>query len=112
MWLFMCRSERANLGISLVGSESGEILAHASLLDYPSVTSVDPARWEHWTQENFTEDIRASVSLPVSLLLSLSCMHAICSLLPRHFQPINTLFLHLFVAKEGFQQAAIAETLR
>jgi hypothetical protein len=79
--------ERANLGISLVGPENGEILAHASLLDYPSVgSSVDPAHWEQWTRENFTEDIRAS--------------------------PMNTLFLHLFVAKEGFQQAAITESLR
>jgi hypothetical protein len=81
--------ERATLGITLVGSEEegGEILAHGSLLDYPVPTSgVEPSSWEEWASDNFTGDIRAS--------------------------PMNSLFLHLFVAKGGFQQAAIAEILR
>ena len=33
-----------------------------------------------------------------------------CTVYP--MQPMNTLFLHLFVAKDGFQQAAITEILR
>lgn len=105
---FVCNRERANLGISLLNSESGEILAHASLLDYPSVASVDPAHWEQWTRENFTDEIRASVSLH-NHHLSLSHTYIHTQL---YFQPMNSLFLHLFVAKDSFHQAAITETLR
>ena len=98
-------SERATLGITLVDSEAGEkILAHASLLDYPVPGSgAEPASWEVWARENFTEDIRASVTFLFHFFI-----HTLFLLL----QPVNALFLHLFVAKEGFHQAAISEILR
>ena len=101
---YIYTSERATLGITLVESEGGgEILAHASLLDYPAPWSgVEPDSWEQWTAENFTADFRSSVTN-----LSLSRVFPSLSL-----QPMNTLFLHLFVAREGFQQAAITEILR
>ena len=56
-------SERATLGISLVSSDNGEILAHCSMLDYPTPSSnVDQAaNWKQWTARNFTDNIKASV---------------------------------------------------
>lgn len=103
-----CR-ERANLAISLVGADTGEVLAHVSLLDYPAVTSVDPARWEEWMRETFSQDIRPSVC---PLALHQPCLQRLTSISPLSLQPVNCLFLHLFVAKEGYQKAAISETLR
>ena len=47
-----CR-EHANLSITLVGVESGDVLGHMALYDYPSVKSVDQAEWEPWLQENY-----------------------------------------------------------
>ena len=48
----MCCSERALLAITL-SNELDEILAHAAFLDYPNVTSVDPAEWVEWLKTFF-----------------------------------------------------------
>jgi hypothetical protein len=50
--LFYC-SEHANLSITLVGVESGEVLGHMALFDYPNVKSVNQSDWEHWIHTNF-----------------------------------------------------------
>ncbi|XP_030200973.1 cilia- and flagella-associated protein 61 isoform X2 [Gadus morhua] len=76
--------ERANLAVTLAG-EGGEVVGHASFLDHPIGGLVDPAHWEPYMQ--------------------------------RHFQagtltPLNTLFLHLFVAQPGFAPDSVREILR
>lgn len=62
-----CR-EHANLSITLVGLESGEVLGHMALFDYPK--SVDPADWEHWIHTNF-QCRKASVMHVCAPLLTL-----------------------------------------
>ena len=56
----MCR-EYANLSITLVGVESGEILGHMALMDYPSVTSVDQDAWEEWIHTHFKVPAKSTV---------------------------------------------------
>ena len=92
-----------------MGADTGEVLAHVSLLDYPAVTSVDPARWEEWMGESFSQDIRPSVC---PLAVPATPGDSPPPLPPPFLQPVNCLFLHLFVAKEGYQKAAITESLR
>lgn len=82
------------------------MLGLLSLLDYPSTRgcAVDQTSWDQWLHANF-DCPKASVSHTPLL-----------SSLPQQFmlfpQPVNCLFLHLFVAKEGYHQSAVAELLR
>ncbi|XP_053736719.1 cilia- and flagella-associated protein 61 [Synchiropus splendidus] len=76
--------EKANLAVTL-SSEQDVILAHASFLDYPVGDLVDQARWESFLHQHFC-----------------------CP----DFNPLNTLFLHLFVAKPGYSSGGLREILR
>ncbi|XP_054840363.1 cilia- and flagella-associated protein 61 [Eublepharis macularius] len=64
--------ETANLAVTLISQENVAV-AHAVFLDYPNWNSVDPAYWEVFLQENYNEG---------------------------RCTPLNTLFLHLFVAAD------------
>ena len=50
--MYLCR-EHANLSITLVGVDSGEVLGHMALFDYPNVRNMDQADWESWLHENY-----------------------------------------------------------
>ncbi|XP_028253769.1 cilia- and flagella-associated protein 61 [Parambassis ranga] len=69
--------EKANLAVTL-DTEKDDILAHASFFDHPAGDLVDPARWEPFLQKHFSVE---------------GCT------------PVNTLFLHLFVAQTDFAAA-------
>ncbi|XP_041831317.1 cilia- and flagella-associated protein 61 isoform X2 [Melanotaenia boesemani] len=75
--------ERANLAVN-VADEKGNILAHASFSDHPVGTLVDQADWEPFLHTHFCSDP--------------------CT-------PLNTLFLHLFVAQTSFASACAKETM-
>ena len=44
--------------------DSGEVLGHMALFDYPNVRSVDPADWEEWLHDNY-QCKKASVSTKI-----------------------------------------------
>nr|XP_046228541.1 cilia- and flagella-associated protein 61 isoform X2 [Scatophagus argus] len=76
--------EKANLAVTLA-NEKDEVLAHASFFDYPAGDVVDQTHWEPFLQKHFRAD---------------KCT------------PINTLFLHLFVALPDFAIASVKEIMR
>ncbi|KAM9840308.1 cilia- and flagella-associated protein 61 [Aulostomus maculatus] len=76
--------EKANLAVTLA-NEKDHVLAHASFFDYPSGDLVDQARWEPFLQKHFAAE---------------KCT------------PLNTLFLHLFVAQPDFTTASLREIMR
>ncbi|NWV31133.1 CFA61 protein, partial [Grantiella picta] len=63
----------SNLALTLCNEEN-EIIAHAAFLDYPNWNITDQAEWEPFLHENYNNK---------------------CT-------PLNTLFVHLFVAKEEY----------
>ncbi|XP_044025172.1 cilia- and flagella-associated protein 61 [Siniperca chuatsi] len=76
--------EKANLAVTLA-SEKDEILAHASFFDHPVGDLVDQTHWEPFLQKHFSAE---------------KCT------------PLNTLFLHLFVAQPDFATASVKEVMR
>nr|XP_056718256.1 cilia- and flagella-associated protein 61 [Euleptes europaea] len=64
--------ETANLSVTLI-NQNNETVAHAVFVDYPNWKCVDPAYWEDFLQNDYNE---------------------------RRCTPLNTLFLHLFVAAD------------
>uniref|UniRef100_A0A8C9VPS8 Cilia and flagella associated protein 61 n=1 Tax=Scleropages formosus TaxID=113540 RepID=A0A8C9VPS8_SCLFO len=76
--------EQANLAVTLTNT-SNELLAHAAFLNHPNVDFVDQACWEPWFCEQFGAD---------------KCT------------PLNTLFMHLFVALPEFSIASAKEIVR
>jgi len=80
----MCCSERALLAVTL-NNEFEEILAHAAFLDYPNVTSVDPAEWVEWLKVFFNA--------------------AGCN-------SLNSVFMHYFVSKQDYEHGCARELVR
>ncbi|XP_034059111.1 cilia- and flagella-associated protein 61 [Gymnodraco acuticeps] len=76
--------EKANLAVTLA-NEREEILAHASFFDHPVGDLVDQTSWEPFLQKHFSAET--------------------CT-------PLNTLFLHFFVADTDFATASAKEILR
>ncbi|KAM4522169.1 cilia- and flagella-associated protein 61 isoform 2-T2 [Odontesthes bonariensis] len=76
--------EKVNLALT-VADERDDILAHASFSDYPIGDLVDQAQWEPFLHKHFNTET--------------------CT-------PLNTLFLHLFVAQAGFASACAKEIMR
>ncbi|XP_069579805.1 cilia- and flagella-associated protein 61 [Brachyistius frenatus] len=76
--------EKANLAVT-VANEQDDVVAHASFFDHPLGDVVHQAQWEAFLQEHFRVD---------------KCT------------PLNTLFLHLFVAQTDFDSAGVKEILR
>ncbi|KAG9347391.1 hypothetical protein JZ751_004958, partial [Albula glossodonta] len=76
--------EKANLAVTVTNSKN-EVLAHAAFLDHPSTYLVDPAGWEPWLHKHFSSD---------------KCT------------PLNTLFLHLFVAQPDLSLGCAKEIAR
>nr|XP_009671407.1 PREDICTED: uncharacterized protein C20orf26 homolog [Struthio camelus australis] len=66
--------EKSNLAVTL-SNEKKEIIAHALFLDYPNWNITDQSDWESFLHENYINN---------------KCT------------PLNTLFLHLFVAREEY----------
>ncbi|NXN94399.1 CFA61 protein, partial [Rhinopomastus cyanomelas] len=69
--------EKANLALTLC-NEKDDVVAHAAFLDYPNWNITDQSNWESFLHENYPNN---------------KCT------------PLNTLFLHLFVAKEVYAAA-------
>nr|XP_033503705.1 cilia- and flagella-associated protein 61 [Epinephelus lanceolatus] len=76
--------EKANLAVTLA-NEKDDVLAHASFFDHPVGDLVDQAHWEPFLQKHFSVE---------------KCT------------PLNTLFLHLFVAQRDFTTASVKEIMR
>ncbi|XP_040920588.1 cilia- and flagella-associated protein 61 [Toxotes jaculatrix] len=76
--------EKANLAVTLA-NEKDDIVAHASFFDHPVGDLVDQAHWEPFLQKHFSAE---------------NCT------------PLNTLFLHLFVAQTNFATASVKEIMR
>ncbi|XP_062464093.1 cilia- and flagella-associated protein 61 isoform X1 [Pezoporus occidentalis] len=76
--------ERANLALTLCNEKNGAI-AHAVFLDYPNWNITDQSDWESFLHENY---------------ISNSCT------------PLNTLFMHLCVAKEEYAAECPQEIVR
>ncbi|KAM6915075.1 cilia- and flagella-associated protein 61 [Xenentodon cancila] len=76
--------EKANLAVTVADGKD-HVLAHASFLDHPAEELVDQAHWEPFLHQHFSAD---------------DCT------------PLNTLFMHLFVALESFATAAAKEIMR
>ncbi|XP_028997670.1 cilia- and flagella-associated protein 61 isoform X2 [Betta splendens] len=76
--------EKANLAVTLA-NESNHVLAHASFYDHPVGDLVDQAHWESYLKKHFSTQ---------------KCT------------PLNTLFLHLFVAQLNFATACVKEIMR
>ncbi|XP_023778805.1 cilia- and flagella-associated protein 61 isoform X3 [Cyanistes caeruleus] len=74
----------SNLALTLC-NEKNEVLAHAAFLDYPNWNITDQAEWEPFLHENYTNN---------------KCT------------PLNTLFVHLFVAKEEYAAGCSQEIVR
>ncbi|XP_030052087.1 cilia- and flagella-associated protein 61 [Microcaecilia unicolor] len=77
--------EKSNLAVTL-SNEKNEVIAHAALLDYPNWNMADQAKWELWLFNNYED-----------------CQN--CT-------PLNTLFLHLYVAKDNYSVDYIQEIVR
>uniref|UniRef100_K7FZN4 Cilia- and flagella-associated protein 61 N-terminal domain-containing protein n=1 Tax=Pelodiscus sinensis TaxID=13735 RepID=K7FZN4_PELSI len=76
--------EKANLAVTL-SNEKNEVIAHAAFLDYPNWNIVDQADWESFLHENYSNE---------------KCT------------PLNTLFMHLFVANEEYVVGCAQEIIR
>ncbi|KAK6176372.1 hypothetical protein SNE40_014672 [Patella caerulea] len=76
--------EKAVLAITLT-NEHEEILGHAAFYDYPNLDCVDEASWESWLNDNYEGS---------------KCM------------ALNTLFIHLFVAKSDYSHGCAKEIIR
>ncbi|NXT65499.1 CFA61 protein, partial [Chaetops frenatus] len=76
--------ESSNLALTLC-NEKNEVIAHAAFLDYPNWNITDQAEWEPFLHENYTNN---------------KCT------------PLNTLFMHLFVAEEEYAAGCCQEIVR
>ncbi|GCB67918.1 hypothetical protein scyTo_0005224 [Scyliorhinus torazame] len=76
--------ERANLSVT-VENEKNEVMAHAALLDYPNVEEIEQNNWEPWLHTYGP---------------SSKCT------------PLNTLFMHLLVAKSEVAGGCAKEIVR
>ncbi|MCI4389610.1 hypothetical protein PGIGA_G00100130 [Pangasianodon gigas] len=76
--------EKANLAVT-ISTATNEVLAHAALVDHPIGDLVDQASWEQLLQTHFNST---------------------------KFTPLNTIFLHLFVAQPGFSISSAKEIIR
>ncbi|XP_068042386.1 cilia- and flagella-associated protein 61 isoform X4 [Anomalospiza imberbis] len=76
--------ELSNLALTLC-NEKNEVIAHAAFLDYPNWNITDQAEWEPFLHENYSNN---------------KCT------------PLNTLFVHLFVAKEDYAAGCSQEIVR
>ncbi|KAK3516328.1 hypothetical protein QTP70_009381 [Hemibagrus guttatus] len=78
------RREKANLAVT-ISTPRKEVLAHAAFVDHPIGDLVDQASWEQLLQTHFNAT---------------------------KFTPLNTIFLHLFVAQPGFAISSAKEIIR
>ncbi|NXO60101.1 CFA61 protein, partial [Aramus guarauna] len=76
--------EKSNLALTLC-NEKNEAIAHAVFLDYPNWSVTDQSDWESFLHENYINN---------------KCT------------PLNTLFMHLFVAKEEYAAGCSREIVR
>ncbi|XP_049657073.1 cilia- and flagella-associated protein 61 isoform X1 [Accipiter gentilis] len=76
--------EKSNLALTLCNKKN-EAIAHAVFLDYPNWNITDQSDWELFLQENYVNN---------------KCT------------PLNTLFMHLFVAKEEYAAGCSQEIVR
>ena len=76
--------EKAVLAVTLC-NEKDEILGHAAFFDYPNVPSVDQAEWQDWMNEFYDT---------------------------KKCTPLNSLFMHYFVAKKEYANGCAREIVR
>ncbi|MGH0137710.1 UNVERIFIED_CONTAM: hypothetical protein FKN15_036573 [Acipenser sinensis] len=76
--------EKANLAVTLTNGRN-EVVAHAAFVDYPNLDNVDQTCWESWLHSNYHSE---------------KCT------------PLNTLFMHLFVALPDYYIGGAKEIIR
>ncbi|KAJ8309534.1 hypothetical protein KUTeg_014408 [Tegillarca granosa] len=76
--------EKAVLAITLCNDKE-EILGHAAFFDYPNEAGVDPAEWETWMKQSYDSE---------------------------KVSPLNSLFMHYFVAKPEYANGCAREIIR
>ena len=76
--------EKAVLAVTL-SNDHDEVLGHAAFFDYPNLNNVDAAQWEGWLNEHY--DAGKST-------------------------PLNTLYMHYFVAKPEYSHGCAREIVR
>ncbi|XP_033873801.3 cilia- and flagella-associated protein 61 [Acipenser ruthenus] len=76
--------EKANLTVTLTNGRN-EVVAHAAFVDYPNLDNVDQTCWESWLHSNYHSE---------------KCT------------PLNTLFMHLFVALPDYYIGGAKEIIR
>ncbi|KAK7506894.1 hypothetical protein BaRGS_00001745 [Batillaria attramentaria] len=76
--------EKAVLAVTL-SNENEDIMAHAAFFDYPNLKDVDEADWENWMRKFY---------------VSQQCT------------PLNSLFMHYFVAQSEYAQGCAREIVR
>ncbi|XP_071661674.1 cilia- and flagella-associated protein 61 isoform X2 [Patagioenas fasciata] len=76
--------EKSNLALTLC-NEKEVVIAHAAFLDYPNWDITDQSKWESFLHANYINN---------------ECT------------PLNTLFLHLFVAEEKYAAGCLQEIVR
>ncbi|XP_078714752.1 cilia- and flagella-associated protein 61 isoform X1 [Lampetra fluviatilis] len=76
--------EKANLAVTLC-NDTNEIIAHAAFLDYPNTACVDQAEWPSWMCTHYDSG---------------KCT------------PLNTLFMHYFVAKADVEADCAKQIIR
>ncbi|XP_053567984.1 cilia- and flagella-associated protein 61 [Bombina bombina] len=77
--------EKSNLAVT-ISNEENYVIAHAAFLDYPSWGVIDQAEWEEWLHTSYENSSKCT--------------------------PINTLFMHLFVAQDEYSAQCIEEIIR
>ena len=77
-------SEKAVLAVTL-SNDRDEVLGHAAFFDYPNLAQVDSAKWEEWLLKHY--DMQKST-------------------------PLNTLFMHYFVARTEYSHGCAKEIIR
>lgn len=82
--MFFFFREKSLLAVTL-SNEVEEILGHAAFLDYPNVDGVEPDAWVDWLMSSYEL--------------------AQCN-------PLNTLFMHYFVAKQSYSNGCAREIIR
>ena len=76
--------EKAVLAVTL-SNDKDEVLGHAAFFDYPNVGEVDQAEWQDWLNKYY------------------DCGQC---------NPLNTLFMHFFVAKPEYSHGCAREIVR
>nr|XP_032651794.1 cilia- and flagella-associated protein 61 isoform X3 [Chelonoidis abingdonii] len=105
--------EKANFAVTL-SNEKNEVIAHAAFLDYPNWNLVDQADWESFLHENYSDEKCTAVHGVLTNIINKAVTEPEETVGRSVFRekPLNTLFMHLFVAKDEYAVGCAQEIIR